>query len=169
MRATQPSDALPSAADETSPTQWLTTAEQQTWQAFLMAHRAVFAALEASLQAESGIPLTYYSILVNLSDAPGHTLRMGEIANRLYASPSSISHAMTRLESWGWINRENDPADRRAQFAVLTGDGAQALAAAAPGHVAAVRQHLLDSLTPGQMEQLRVISEAVVTGGNQRT
>jgi hypothetical protein len=52
----------------------------------------------------------------------------------------SISHAMTRLGSKGLIERRNDSTHRRAQFAVLTDDGAEASAAAAPGHMAAVRE-----------------------------
>jgi hypothetical protein len=42
---------------------------------------------------------------------------------------------------------------------VLTDDGWQALRAAAPGHVTAVRQVLFDLLAPGQVAQLRAITE----------
>jgi DNA-binding MarR family transcriptional regulator len=87
---------------------------------------------------------------------------MGELANQLQTSPSSISHAITRLETKGWILRQNDPADRRAQLAVLTEQGADALAAAAPGHIKAVREHLIDRLTPEQIDQLIAISRAVL-------
>lgn len=141
---------------------WLTPREQHAWQGFLRSHRTVFAALESQLQSESGIPLAYYSILVRLAEAPERTLRMGELASQLQASPSSISHAITRLETWGWILRQNDPGDRRAQFAVLTDQGADALAAAAPGHILAVRRHLVDRLTDEQIDQLIAISEAVL-------
>jgi DNA-binding MarR family transcriptional regulator len=107
---------------------------QQAWRGFLNSNRAVFAALESQLQSEAGMPLASYSILVRVSEAPDPTLRMGELANQLQSSPSSISHAITRVETKGWIRRQSDPADRRAQLAVLTGQGADALAAAAPGH-----------------------------------
>ena len=142
---------------------WLSPLEQQAWQGFLRSHRSVFAALESQLQNEAGMPLAYYSILVRLSEAPERTLRMGELAGKLYASPSSISHASTRLEKLGWMRRENDPNDRRAQFAVLTDEGADALAAAAPGHIKAVRNHLLNRLTEEQLRQLTAISHAVLS------
>jgi DNA-binding MarR family transcriptional regulator len=142
---------------------WLTPVEQQAWQGFLRSHRAVFAGLESQLHNEARMPLAYYSILVQLSEAPDQTLRMGELASQLYTSPSSISHAGTRLESLGWIRRQNDPADRRAQFAVLTDAGAEALAAAAPGHIRTVRALLLTRLTQEQTQQLIAISEAILT------
>ena len=142
---------------------WLTPLEQQAWQGFLHSNRSVFAALESQLQTDSGIPLAYYAILVRLSEALDRTLRMGELASQLNASPSSISHASTRLESKGWILRQNVPHDRRAQLAVLTDAGADALAAAAPGHINAVRDHLIDRLTEEQLHQLIAIGQAILT------
>jgi DNA-binding MarR family transcriptional regulator len=142
---------------------WLQPAEQQAWQGFLALNRVVFAELESQLQSRSGMPLAHYAVLVALCEAPDRTLRMGQLARRLYAAPSSISHAMTRLESKGLIERRNDPKDRRAQFAVLTDAGAEELAAAAPGHAAAVRRNLIDLLTADQLAQLQEISDAVVT------
>jgi DNA-binding MarR family transcriptional regulator len=159
LRPTEPLDYVQNE-DEAL---WLQPAEQQAWQGFLALNRVVFAELEGQLQSRSGMPLAHYAVLVTLSEAPDRTLRMGELARRLYAAPSSISHAMTRLESKGLIERRNDPKDRRAQFAVLTDAGAEALAAAAPGHAAAVRRNLIDLLTPDQLAQLKEISDAVVT------
>lgn len=147
---------------EAPPTSWLDPAEQECWQSFLTVHRAVFAALEADLQSEAGMPLAYYSILVTLSEAPDRTLRMGQLAGQLRSSPSSISHAIARMASSGWVERHNDPSDRRAQFAVLTDKGLQALTDAAPGHVAAVRRHLFSALTPQQVKQLRRIHQVVI-------
>ena len=159
VRPTEPLDFVQNP-DELS---WLTPLQQQAWQGFLHSNRSVFAALESQLQTESGIPLAYYAILVRLSEAPDRTLRMGELASQLNASPSSISHASTRLEKLGWMRRQNDPLDRRAQLAVLTDEGVDALAAAAPGHIKAVREHLLNRLTAEQLEQLTAISQAILS------
>jgi DNA-binding MarR family transcriptional regulator len=157
IRPTEPLDFVQNP-DELG---WLTPVQQQAWRGFLNSNRAVFAALESQLQSEAGMPLAYYSILVTVSEAPDQTLRMGELANQLQSSPSSISHAITRLESWGWIRRQSDPADRRAQLAVLTDQGADALAAAAPGHIEAVRKHLINRLTKEQIDQLIAITQAI--------
>jgi hypothetical protein len=72
--------------------------------------------------------------------------------------------AVARLEEAGWVRRESCPTDRRGSFARLTDEGFEALAAAAPGHVASVRAHLIDRLTREQIVQLRDISETIVAG-----
>ena len=141
---------------------WLTPGEYQTWRAFLDGTRAVFQALEQQLQAEAGMPLAYYDVLVRLSEAPDRSLRMVTLAKALDYSTSRLSHAIDRLERSGWVRRESHPSDRRGQVAVLTDVGFAALEAAAPGHVAAVRAHVLDPLTAEQVEQLGVISERLL-------
>ncbi|MFY1632880.1 MarR family winged helix-turn-helix transcriptional regulator [Solwaraspora sp. WMMB335] len=143
-------------------TRWLDDDEQRTWRAFLAAARALMATLDRELQSRSAMPHAYYEILVRLSEAPGRTLRMNELADATDSSRSRLSHAVSRLEEAGWVRREECPTDRRGQFAVLTEPGFAALAAAAPGHVAAVREHLFDQLSPEQIAQLRTISETVV-------
>ena len=117
--------------------------------------------LDRELQHGADMPHTYYGILVVLSEQPERSLRMTEIADMLRFSRSRLTHAIGRLEERGWVERVVCPTDRRGTFAVLTEAGHAALAAAAPGHVAGVRRHFFDRLTPEQVEQLRVISEAI--------
>ena len=113
-----------------------------------------------SCSANSGIPHGYYEILVRLSEAPDRTLRMSQLAERSQSSRSRISHAVARLEE-GWVRRDTCATDRRGSMAVLTDKGLEALAAAAPGHVAGVRAHPFDRLSEEQVGQLQAISEAV--------
>lgn len=145
-----------------SETRWLDVEEQRIWRSFLAVSRAVFEGLDRQLQRDSGMPLAYYEILVQLSEAPDRMLRMSELADRVHSSPSRLSHAVARLEEKGWVQRVDCPTDRRGQYAVLSDEGFEVLAAAAPGHVEAVRGLLFDALTPEQIEQLREISEAVL-------
>ncbi|MEV0152514.1 MarR family transcriptional regulator [Micromonospora sp. NPDC050686] len=142
-------------------TRWLDPDEQQTWRAFLTASRGLMETLDRELQRDAGMPHAYYEILVRLSEAPNRALRMSELADAAGSSRSRLSHAATRLEAAGWIRREDCPTDRRGQIAVLTDEGLTALRAAAPGHVAGVRRHLFDQLSPAQVDQLRRISEAL--------
>jgi DNA-binding MarR family transcriptional regulator len=135
--------------------------EQSAWRAFLTANQLLFEQLDHELQRDAGIPHGYYEILVRLSEAPGRTLRMSQLAERSQSSRSRISHAVARLEEAGWVRRELCPTDRRGSMAVLTDEGFGALAAAAPGHVEGVRSHLFDCLSREQVDQLRAISEAV--------
>ena len=141
---------------------WLDEEEQRVWRAFLVATQQLFDALERQLQRDSCLSHPYYEILVRLSEAPGRRLRMSELADRAQSSRSRLSHAATRLEEAGWIRREPCPSDRRGLEAVLTDEGFAVLAAAAPGHVEAVRRNLFDRLTPAQVAQLKRISEAIL-------
>jgi len=145
-------------------TRWLDPDEQRAWRAYLSATQLLHAQLDRELQRDSGIPHAYYEILVRLSEAPNRVLRMSELASAAESSRSRLSHAVARLEEAGWVLRESCPTDRRGSFARLTDDGFAALDAAAPAHVASVRRHLIDQLTPEQVRQLREISEAVLNG-----
>jgi DNA-binding MarR family transcriptional regulator len=142
-----------------SETRWLSTDEQRTWRAYLNAHRLLLDAIDAQLRRDSGMPHAYYEILVRLSDKEGRAMRMAELADVTRVSASRLSHAIARLEERGWVRREDCPTDRRGQIAVLTDEGFEALAAAAPGHVEAVRQALFDALDPEQTTSLGEISE----------
>jgi DNA-binding MarR family transcriptional regulator len=143
-------------------TRWLSESEQRAWRAFLCAVQTVGEELDRQLQRDSGLPHTYYEVLVRLSEAPGRRLRMSELADAAGSSRSRLSHAVTRLEKLGWVRRISCPSDRRGQIAELTEEGYRALSGAAPGHVEAVRRVLLDPLSAEQVDQLRVISEAIL-------
>lgn len=144
-------------------TRWLDDEQQQAWRAFLGAVEHLQSALDTQLQAEAGMPHTYYELLVRLSEAPQRRLRMSALAQAAGSSRSRLSHAVAQLEGRGWVRREPCPGDRRGALAVLTDEGFAALEAAAPGHVRAVRALLVDRLTPAQLRQLRAISEAIMT------
>jgi DNA-binding MarR family transcriptional regulator len=142
-------------------TRWLSEEEQRVWRSFLGACQALFGAVDAQLQRDAGLPHPYYEILVRLSEAPGHALRMSQLAEASASSKSRLAHAVARLEERGWVRRLDCPTDRRGQIAQLTAEGFAALAAAAPGHVEQVRRSLFDVLTPEQARQLGVIAAAV--------
>jgi DNA-binding MarR family transcriptional regulator len=148
---------------QTPDVRWLDNDEQRVWRSFLEASRVLFDALDRQLQADADMPHAYYEILVRLSEAGDRTMRMSELADSLASSRSRLSHAVARLEERGWVRRRSDPTDRRGQWAVLTDEGFAALAAAAPGHVCAVRNSLFDALEPADVAALGRISEAIRT------
>jgi DNA-binding MarR family transcriptional regulator len=145
-------------------TRWLEPDELETWLSYVATTTVLEGALDRQLQREAGMPLAYYLILAMLSDAPDRTLRMSELAAATQSSQSRLSHAVARLERNGWVRRKPCSQDRRSTYAQLTEEGFAALAAAAPGHVRAVRQYLFDRLTPEQVGQLREITRAVLGG-----
>jgi DNA-binding MarR family transcriptional regulator len=138
---------------------WLDDEEQATWRAFWLTTRLLAESFERDLQRDSGLPMTYYEILVQLSEAPGRTLRMSELARHCHVSRSALSHAVARLEASGRVVRRDCPTDRRGALAILTDEGFATLGAAAPAHVASVRRHLFDQLDEGDVAALRALSE----------
>jgi DNA-binding MarR family transcriptional regulator len=143
-------------------TRWLDADEQQAWRTYIESSKVLFDALDRQLQHDAGMPHAYYEILVRLSEASGRALRMSELAERTLSSRSRLSHAVARLEERGWVVREEHPTDRRGQIARLTDAGFDVLAAAAPGHVDAVRNYLIDLLTRDQLAQLEAIGRVII-------
>ncbi|MEV6163190.1 MarR family transcriptional regulator [Streptomyces sp. NPDC052052] len=145
-------------------TRWLSDEEQTVWRAYLHATTLLEDHLDRQLQRDAGMPHIYYGLLVQLSQAPHHRMRMTELAKDAKITRSRLSHAVARLEKNGWVRRENCPSDKRGQNAVLTDAGHEMLRRSAPGHVDAVRQALFDRLTPEQLASLGEIMQAVATG-----
>ncbi|MFI7701966.1 MarR family winged helix-turn-helix transcriptional regulator [Nonomuraea sp. NPDC049480] len=150
-------------------TRWLDEDEQRTWRKFLAATQLINEALDRQLQRDANMPHAYYVILVRLSEAPGRTMRMSELAARAQSSQSRLSHAVARLEERGWVRRERCPADRRGNLAVLTDEGFAVLAAAAHGHVEEVRRTLFDVLESEQVRELDEICSAIIYAADANT
>lgn len=144
-----------------APPRWLTEEQQRVWRRVVPVLHELPAALDRQLQVDAGIPHTYYMILAMLSEAPGDELRMTELSQVTATSLSRLSHAVARLEEYGWVERRRCPTDRRGQIAALTDSGRTKLEELAPGHAGAVLRFLFDALTPEQVEQLGGICDAV--------
>jgi DNA-binding MarR family transcriptional regulator len=135
-------------------TRWLSDDEQAAWRAWVAASLLLPDRLSRDLQDEAGISLADYEILVYLSESPDRRLRMSELADRTLSSRSRLSHQVDRLTDAGFVDREPCSEDRRGYFAVLTPGGWDFLVASAPTHVASVREHLVDVLTPDEFAEL---------------
>src|SRR4051812_9780508 len=93
-----------------------------------------------------------------LSEAPGRSRRMSDLARRANQSQSRLSHTVARLEDRGWVRRERSADDGRGNLAVLTDAGWDVVRAVAPGHVDAVRKAMFAPLTG---EQTRLLGDAM--------
>ncbi|HEY0934825.1 MAG TPA: MarR family transcriptional regulator [Trebonia sp.] len=142
--------------------EWLSDEQQAAWRPIVALMLRLPAALDAQLQREAGINHFDYLVLSGLSEAPGHTLRMSELAAMASGSLSRLSHVVSRLEAKGWVRRESCPGDGRFINAVLTEAGWQKVQATAPGHVAAVRELLIAALSAEEFKQLGAISAEVL-------
>jgi len=167
------SDARTAGGDISDPAtaqgpRWLDAEEQHAWRAWLYSWMLLGDRLDRELTRETGISHAYYEILVQLSETEGRQLRMSELAERCLSSRSRLSHAVSRLEERGWVRRQVCAEDGRGQLAVLTDEGFAALEAAAPVHVASVRTHLFDQLSPEQVASMRDIGQTLLGHLNDR-
>ena len=137
---------------------WLDEDQQRTWRAWLTVSELVPRALDAQLQRDAGISHAAYVVLAMLSESPGHSRRMSDLARRANQSQSRLSHTVARLEDRGWVRRERSADDGRGNVAVLTDAGWDVVRTVAPGHVDAVREAMFAPLTS---EQTRVLGDAI--------
>jgi DNA-binding MarR family transcriptional regulator len=135
-------------------TRWLTENEQRNWRAWLAASMLLQDRLNRDLQAEHGLTMADYEILVRLSEVPDRRMRMSELAEVTLSSRSRLSHQIDRMEKAGFVERQVCEDDRRGAFAVLTEQGWTTLVATAPDHVESVRAHLVDQLSPAEFTAL---------------
>ena len=151
--------AAPTQAPEP---RWLDGIERDAWLSLIGVIIRLPAALDAQLQRDAGLSHFEYMVMVNLSNADDHVLRMSQLAALCHSSLSRLSHVVARLERRGWLRRDPCPDDGRATLATLTDDGFATLASAAPGHVDAVRAYVIDALDPEQLGQLSAIGDTIL-------
>ena len=118
--------------------------------------------LARDLRVESDLSEADYDVLSTLSESSDGTWRAGDFAARLMWSSSRLAHQIGRMEDRGLVERRALDGDARGAVVGLTAAGRTALEAAAPRHVASVRRHLIDLLTPAEVKALDRIAGKVV-------
>src|SRR5215469_14914219 len=105
----------------------LTPDEELAWRALARAVLVIPRVLDGELLQSQGLSLTEYSVLMNLSEQPGRSLRMSELANVVSISVSGLTRVVERLTRQGLVERVKADCDGR-------------------GHLAGVREHVMDHL-----------------------
>lgn len=156
-------DAIsPGPAADATPTPWLDDDEIATWVRLAAVLELLPAALDQQLRRDTGLTHYEYWVVAMLSEAPGRTLRMTQLAARTNATLPRLSHVVSRLEGRGLVERSPNPEDRRATDVRLTDEGWHVVVGAAPGHVRTVRHLVLDGLTREQVHQLATIADVML-------
>jgi DNA-binding MarR family transcriptional regulator len=124
------------------------------WRTFLRAHAATMRELERELLTEVGMPIGWYDVLLQLAEAPERRLRMADLADRVLLSRSGLTRLIDRLQAEGLVRREPSPDDARGTYTVLTHEGMAQLRAAAPVHLAGIREHWLRHFSDDELRQL---------------
>jgi DNA-binding MarR family transcriptional regulator len=138
------------------------------WRLLLEAHAAVVDRLGRELEAECGLPLTWYDVLVQLASAPEGRLRMRDLARAVLLSRSGLTRLVDRMEASGMVCREAHPSDGRGAFAVLTPAGRAALRRAAPVHLRGIDAHFARHLSDADAAALRDALSRVVDAERDR-
>jgi DNA-binding MarR family transcriptional regulator len=140
---------------------WLEPDELAAWMTLAALMFKLPGALDYQLQRDSGLTHFEYLVMAGLSESPDRSRRMSDLAGFANGSLSRLSHVVKRLEKRGFVVRRPDAEDGRITVAELTDAGYEQVVAAAPGHVAAVREYVIDALTAEQLAQLKEIGDAI--------
>jgi DNA-binding MarR family transcriptional regulator len=126
---------------------WLDPHEMQAWRTLLRWQVRALDRLDTDLSTAYGLSLADYEILVQLSEAPEHRLRMSDLAEGALVSRSRLTHRVDRLVARGLVTRVPCPTDRRGINAVITEAGLDLLTQAATTHLEGVRRYVIDPLS----------------------
>jgi DNA-binding MarR family transcriptional regulator len=147
--------------DDESP--WLTSKQQRVWRRWLALNAQLPAALHRHLQADSGLSLHDFDVLVHLTDSPDGKVRVSQLAKALNWERSRFSHHYKRMESRGLVEREECPDDARGAFIVLTPAGRAAIERAAPAHARVVRDLVFASLSDDDLDVVGRFTDRVLS------
>jgi len=144
----------------------LSERELRAWRGMLRAHASLTKALDADLEAEHGLPLSSYEVLLHLTAADGERMRMSDLADSVILSRSGLTRLVDRMERDGLIARESCPSDARGSYARLTVAGTAKLDAARRTHLSGVRERFLDRLTEVELDVLGDSWDRVLPAGS---
>jgi DNA-binding MarR family transcriptional regulator len=140
----------------------LSQEQQVIWRAFLGGITVLRDQLDRDLRTQHDLSLGEYEILVRLSEAPGRSIRMAELAAAIAHSRSRVTHTISRLERDGIVRRDQASEDGRGVSAVLTDRGFSVLEKAAHTHVRGVHDYLIESASPDDFAALGRVMEQVI-------
>lgn len=133
---------------------WLTPNQLDSWLSVVRLITRLPWAIDGQLQRDADLSMVEYMAMAILAKTPQRTMRMSELAEEISSSLSKLSHLVKRLESRGYVRREPDRTDGRFTNAILLPAGMRKLKSAAPGHVAYVRQLVIDNLSNERLRRL---------------
>ena len=147
-----------------APSSTLSFAEGGAWGGFLRVHAKIVRKLDAELRQAHGLPLSSYEVLLHLSWAPGHRMRMGELAESVLLTLSGVTRLVGRLEREGLVRREPCPEDRRGAYAILTAVGVDRLGEAHPTHLSGVHRLFLEHFSKVELKTMAEYWRRVLRG-----
>ena len=134
------------------------------WMGFIQAHSVVMERLDAELEAEAGLALGWYEVLMFLDWAPDGRLPMRQLAHSVLLSKSGVTRLVDRMEAAGLVERAACASDRRVTYAAITDAGRKAVRTASPVHQRGISEHFAAHLSPAELKTLRALMAKVLAG-----
>jgi MarR family 2-MHQ and catechol resistance regulon transcriptional repressor len=119
------------------------------WVVLARAHQAVQEQAATNIAAH-GLTAAEFGVLEALFHK-GPTL-LGELQRKILISSGGVTYVVDRLEAKGLVERRPHPADRRARFAALTGEGRKLMRRIFPAHAAHL-ERVLSGLSVSEQRQ----------------
>lgn len=145
-----------------------TKRERGAWGGFVVAQARLFGRIEDDLRRRFGLTHAEFEVLLRLTFAPDHRMRLQELSAQSLLSRSGTSRAVDRLARAGLVAREEAAEDRRGAYAVLTAAGRERFGVAAEAHVALVRREFLSRFTDEEQDLLASFWARLRDGPGQR-
>ena len=141
---------------------WLSEYEDAAWRGFLALSRSMERAIDRQLQRDSELSCSEYQVLVPLSESKDGSMASRELLRHLNWERSRLSHMLSRMEKRDMVCRKPSPHDARGLIVEITGHGRRAINAAAPAHLAMVREAFVDQLSADDMQALVTMADRVI-------
>ena len=132
----------------------LTVIQGPAWSGFLRMQAQLLRTLNAELQANHGITLSEYEVLLFLDWAPESRLPISTLASSVFLSLSGVSRLVDRLARDGYVRRETGAQDSRVSYAILTQAGLEKRQAAQPTHLGGIRKYFLNHFSNEELLML---------------
>jgi DNA-binding MarR family transcriptional regulator len=135
-----------------------------TWSMLLRTHAAVVRTIEREVEDATGLPLSWYDVLLELDAVDQGRLRMQELGARVVLSRTRVSRLVGEIARAGLVEKQPDPADGRATLAVITERGRRELRRAAPVYLDRIQANFTSNLSEVQLQAVHDGLQQVLAG-----
>ncbi len=145
------------------------TKASRAWHSLLVAFTTVSELLAEEMEAETGLSLERYEILLMLAQADQEAMRPSELAERRRLSRSGATRLIDRLERDGLVRRRACDGDGRGSLVALTEAGEKAFIEAGRVHLRGIDCHVGSHLGGNELTELVRMLTRISDGAGQGT
>lgn len=113
--------------------------------------------LGQELEAEVGLPLPWYGVLLHVGRSPQGVRPIGELVNAIAFTSGGVTRLVDRMERAGLVERRPCPNDRRVQYVALTDAGRETLERATEVHLRGIQEHMVSRLEREERARLDLL------------